>query len=244
MPNAPAADQQALLQVQDLDTRIQQAEHRRATLPALARLDELGARAGELRQTIAELAAEASDAKRAVAKAEDDVQGVRDRAQRDTDRMNAGGLVSKELVAMQSELDALAKRQADLEDIELEAMEALDGFEKSLAAARAEMAEVEAEIAKAEAERDEEFATIDAQLVSLKSGRADAVAPLDAGLVSLYEKQRTAHAGVGAAALLQGQCQGCHMSLNPADLATIDKAAPDAVVRCEECGRILVRPAA
>jgi hypothetical protein len=31
------------------------------------------------------------------------------------------------------------------------------------------------------------------------------------------------------------------MDLPPGDVAAIKSAAPDAVVRCEECGRILVR---
>ncbi|GMA34099.1 zinc ribbon domain-containing protein [Demequina litorisediminis] len=61
--------------------------------------------------------------------------------------------------------------------------------------------------------------------------------------MALYEKLRDQHGGVGAAALRGSQCLGCHMTLNPADLRTIASAAPDAVVRCEECGRILVRKA-
>jgi predicted nucleic acid-binding Zn-ribbon protein len=43
--------------------------------------------------------------------------------------------------------------------------------------------------------------------------------------------------------LRRGKCEGCHASLSTVDLNTIRSAAPDEVVRCEECRRILVRSA-
>jgi predicted nucleic acid-binding Zn-ribbon protein len=61
-----------------------------------------------------------------------------------------------------------------------------------------------------------------------------------ADLLALYEKLRAQH-GVGAAALRGSRCQGCHLSLNTVDLNRIRAAAPDEVLRCEECRRILVR---
>jgi uncharacterized protein len=60
-------------------------------------------------------------------------------------------------------------------------------------------------------------------------------------LLDLYERMRQQHGGVGAAALHRGRCEGCHLSLNSGDLNQIRTAAPDEVVRCEECRRILVR---
>ena len=62
-------------------------------------------------------------------------------------------------------------------------------------------------------------------------------------LVDLYEKIRGSSAGVGAAALRRGQCEGCHLQLNTTDLNRIREAAADDVLRCEECRRILVRTA-
>jgi hypothetical protein len=60
-------------------------------------------------------------------------------------------------------------------------------------------------------------------------------------LIDLYEKIRAAQGGVGAAQLHRGRCEGCHLSLDAASLEQLRAAAPDAVVRCEECRRILVR---
>ena len=47
--------------------------------------------------------------------------------------------------------------------------------------------------------------------------------------------------GVGAARLYQRRCEGCRLELPPSDINRIRAAAENEVVRCEECGRILVR---
>jgi len=63
-----------------------------------------------------------------------------------------------------------------------------------------------------------------------------------ADLLKVYDQIRTTR-GVGAAMLRGGRCEGCHLSLNTVDLNVIRSAAPDEVIRCEECRRILVRTA-
>ena len=89
--------------------------------------------------------------------------------------------------------------------------------------------------------RSDPVAAIERAEAWLAAERAAAADGLDGALVSLYERLRDQHGGIGAARLLRGQCQGCQLSLNAGDLAAIVSAAPDQVVRCEECGRILVR---
>jgi predicted nucleic acid-binding Zn-ribbon protein len=43
--------------------------------------------------------------------------------------------------------------------------------------------------------------------------------------------------------LRAGRCEGCRLELFGSELAAVRSAAPDEVVRCEECGRILIRTA-
>lgn len=244
MPKAPAADQRRLLDVQDADTRIAQARHRRANLPVLAELAEITGRAEDLERARELARIEASDLRREVTKAEDDVRAVRSRAERDTERLNSGQGTPKDLQALQAELELLAKRQADLEDIQLEVMERLEAAEQRVAQADEQATALRAQAAELEARRDAEWAAIDAELEELAAARKAAAEGLDADLLALYERLRAANGGVGAARLSRGECQGCHMTLNPVDLGRIESAAEDDVVRCEECGRILVRGAA
>ena len=63
---------------------------------------------------------------------------------------------------------------------------------------------------------------------------------MPADLLALYDQIRKSK-GVGAAMLRAGRCEGCHLNVDAADLKAIRAAAPDEVVRCEECRRILIR---
>jgi len=240
---APAADQVRLLTVQDLDTRVQQARHRLETLPARAENAQLEAKANALRTARIEAETAVSDIKREVTKAEDDVQSVRTRAERDNARLLGGGMTPRELQGLQSELEVLAKRQADLEEVELDAMQRLEDAETTLATVSEQLIEVDAARTEVVTRLDAESAAIEAEVTELLAERAAVADTIDAGLMALYEKLRQQYGGVGAAALVRGACEGCHMSLNPGDLRAIESRATDAVVRCEECGRILVRGA-
>ncbi len=110
-----------------------------------------------------------------------------------------------------------------------------------LAQATDERKTVADDIQTVTARRDEILADLAEQSGKAADQRAAVAAQEPADLVDLYEKLRAQHGGVGAAALRRGQCQGCHLSLNTVDLNAIRAAAPDEVLRCEECRRILVR---
>jgi hypothetical protein len=60
-------------------------------------------------------------------------------------------------------------------------------------------------------------------------------------LMALYVKLGAGRGGVGAAELRQRRCTGCQLEVNAAELRAFAAAPADEVLRCEECGRILVR---
>lgn len=241
MAQAPAADQRRLLDVQDADIRIAQAHHRRTTLPVQAQLEELVARRADLNASRALLTAEVSDLQREVTKAEDDVLAVRAREDRDAKRLASGEGSARDLQALQAELEVLAKRRSDLEDVELDAMTRLEDAQTRQASAQTQVAALDEQVAALHATLEAEHAALDAELAQIEAERRAAVNGIDPTLVALYERLRATGGGIGAAALVRGQCQGCHMTLNAGDLTAIRAAAPTDVVRCEECGRILVR---
>lgn len=231
-----------LLELADLDAELGRLEHRRRNLPEHAELAALQQRDGELRDEVTTLEAREGDLRREQTKADADVEQVRSRIARDRTRLDAGQVSSpRELENLQSEIDSLLRRQSDLEDVELDVMERLEGTQARLKEAGAERASVGVELESVTGRRDAALAEL-AGLSGQAADRRAAVAtqePTD--LLELYERLRTQHGGVGAAALRRGQCQGCHLTLNTADLNVIRAAAPDDVVRCEECRRILVR---
>jgi predicted nucleic acid-binding Zn-ribbon protein len=174
---------------------------------------------------------------------ENDVDQVRRRAERDLQRMQAGAVPAKELESLQHEIESLARRQSDLEDTELEAMERREEAEGRLKALRAETDGVTAEIEAASAVRDKAYAEIDEAAEGYRADRGRLAAEIPADLLALYEKIRAASGGVGAAVVRQRRCEGCRLEFAGSELRTVRGAAPDDVLRCENCRRILVRTA-
>ena len=181
---------------------------------------------------------------RELAKSEQDVQLVRDRAARNQSRLDSGQGSAKDLQALQHELASLARRQSELEDLELEVMERSEtprraGRRSSTPSA----SELAARLATLESERDAALADLAAEEAKVGSGRADIVAGIGDELAALYEKIRASSGGLAAAELKHRRCGGCRLELNNVDLARIRAAAQDEVVRCEECRRIMIRTA-
>ena len=241
--NAESARQLRLLDLQAIDTRLDQIVHARTHLPQLAELADLQGKARLIDDQLVRSRTELGDVQREVAKAESDVQLVRDRAARDQGRLDAGTGSAKDLQAIQHELTSLARRQSELEDIELEVMERAEAAENDVAELERGRGELTTRIEALEAARDEAFARLDAEAGEIGAPRATVVDEVGADLVALYEKIRVANGGTGAAALRQRRCGGCQLELNPVEIQRIRSAPDDEVLRCEECRRILVRTA-
>jgi predicted nucleic acid-binding Zn-ribbon protein len=240
--NAEPAVQLRLLDLQALDSRLAQIEHKRRSLPQLATIADLEGRIAALRDRIVAGETEVDDLERALAKAETDVEQVRARAAKDQELLDSGRVTaSKELENLQHEIASLARRQGSLEEDELEVMEKLEDARSALAVLTTERDGLRAELESATAERDEAWSAGDRDREWVGSERTKVLPDIPAELLALYDKLRADHDGVGAAALHQRRCEGCRMQLNPSDIGHIREAAPDAVLRCEECRRILVR---
>lgn len=232
-----------LLDLQKLDTRLDQLAHRERTLPVQASLAEATASASTLQEEVVLARTAAQDNERAVSKADADVQLVRDRAERDRKRLEAGTGTAKELQNLQHELETLARRQAELEDVELEVMERAESLQSDLQARETALREATQAVELLTVERDSALAEIGSERESVLRDRADVAAGVGSELLPLYEKLREQMGGVAAAALQQKRCTGCGLELGQAELSRIRSAAEDEVLRCEECRRILIRTA-
>ena len=233
-----------LLELQALDSALDRLAHRRRTLTELAEIEDLQARTARLADDIVLLETEDSDLSREQSKVDADVEQVRARMQRDQQRLDSGQVGSpKELENLQSEIESLHRRQSELEDVELEVMEKREVVQGRLDELRRDREQAIATLGETEQRRDTTWAEIDAEVDKTSTQRAELSGSLPTDLVDLYEKIRASSAGVGAAALRRGQCEGCHLQLNTTDLNRIREAAADDVLRCEECRRILVRTA-
>jgi uncharacterized protein len=241
---AEPAAQLRLLDLQQLDTKLDQLAHRRRNVPQIAELATLDHQAAVLRDRDVAVRTQLSDLEREVARAEADVEQVRTRITRDRALLQSGSVASaRQLTDLQHEVESLTRRVGELEDAELEVMERLERTQEQLAAASRDLEDVRRAQDAAFAARDAAFQDIDREAERVRAERTRVVPDLPGELVALYERIRSDSGGIGAAPLHRGRCQGCQLTLPPADLAAIRAAAPDEVVRCEECRRILVRTA-
>ncbi len=231
-----------LLELQSADAAIDRLAHRRKTLPELAELAGLAEQFAVLDAEQVDAETLLTDLARAQHKLEADIDLVRQRQARDETRMTSGAIgSSKELESLQGEITSLKRRQGVLEDEELELMQQSEDAQKRYDAATEELAVVEAAREAADARRIEAEAAIDVEVAAAKARRAELVPTLTADLLALYERQRAANGGVGAAALLRRRCEGCHLELAGSELQTVRSAPVDEVLRCENCGRVLIR---
>ncbi|MBA8794460.1 hypothetical protein FHX74_002079 [Friedmanniella endophytica] len=183
-----------------------------------------------------------SDLELEQSKAEADLTPVRERLVRNQKRIGDGTVADpKALAGLVDEVEHLKKRISDLEDNELEVMQRLEDAVALRDRLETAVSELRTEREALVARRDEQLVALDEQAREAQQERAQRAGGLPADLLALYDKLRPGHGGVGAAELRARRCTGCQLELNAADLRGYAAAADDEVLRCEECGRILVR---
>jgi uncharacterized protein len=236
-------DQQKLLALAAEDVALGQLAHRRRTLPENAAVEAAAEKERELAAAVVRAETEVRDLQREVKRLEGDVETVRARVTRDQGLLDSGSVAAKQMTDLQHEMQSLARRQSDLEDQELELMEQLETAEAALAEAQDGQERVRAELQRAQQLRDDALADIADGTAQHEAARAEAAARIPTDLLALYERIRTQTGSTGAAVLRARQCQGCRIELFGKELAAVRNADPHEVVRCDNCGRILVRTA-
>ncbi|MDQ3616712.1 MAG: C4-type zinc ribbon domain-containing protein [Actinomycetota bacterium] len=231
-----------LLDVQELDARLDQLKHQLEHMPEAAELASLRTRRRDANDRARDTRIRVDDLTREQKKADADVEQVKTRRKRDQDRIEQGLIVSpKDLERMQHELVSLDRRISTLEDAELEVMEQLETAQNELDALTRQLAELDERTAATADALEKKSAVVNAQIAEAQDERTQTASGLPEPLTALYGRLRDQKGGVGAAALRARRCGGCRLELNAADLAVMAKAPSDDVLRCEECNRILVR---
>ena len=228
--------------MQDHDAAVDRLRHRRRTLPELAELAALEDRGAEIERALAEVGERRDDVARRQRRVEDELAQVEHKLAVEQARLY-GGTVSliRELQAMQTEIDALKRRRSTLEDGVLEAMTEREPLDDQVAALEAQRVILDERSGGLRAVVAEAQAAIDAELEVELAARAAAVDGIPPAVMTSYERLRTRLDGVGASRLVKGRCDGCHLSLSRTELAVALREPPDALLHCEQCGRILVR---
>ena len=238
---ADSAVQRRLLELAEVDAELTRVQHRRRTLPELDEIARIEREQQEKRDVLVSAQTSQGDLDRDVRRLESEIEQVRERDKRDRAVLDSGEPgPSKQVEGLHHELDSLARRKGALEDELLEAMERREAVETEVAHAQEETTEVEARLEDVRHRRDEELADLDSTEAKRRADREALVAELPSDLKALYERVREQR-GAGAGLLRGRRCGACRIELDRAALSELNEAAADDVVRCAECGAVLVR---
>ena len=237
---AEVVQQRTLLELAELDAELSRIEHRSGHLAEQQRFEQTQAEHREANDRLASLRLALEDLDAQITKFESEIDAVRRREDRDRSMLEAGAISARQLSDLQHELETLQRRQSSLEDSLLEVMERREELQSQQAGELAKIDGLESELAEAQRARDDALATIEQTRHQCVSRRDELTAALDSDLVSLYERQR-AHGGPGAGRLQGRRCGACRIEIDRGELARISAAADDEVLRCPECGAILLR---
>ncbi len=237
---AEVSQQRSLLDLAEVDAELRRVDHRAANLAEQQEFERVQALYQEANDQLAVVGIALEDLDGEITKLESEIDSVRQREDRDRTLLQGGTVNAKQLSELQHELETLERRQSSLEDSLLEVMERREELQRQQSEHLARIDALQNELSAAQLARDAALVDIDNVRQVSAGRRAELTSLLNEDLVALYEKQR---AGGGAGAgLLQGKrCGACRIEIDRGEMARILAADDDEVLRCPECGAILLR---
>ncbi|WP_019928413.1 zinc ribbon domain-containing protein [Nocardia sp. BMG111209] len=238
--NVESSIQAKLLDLAGVDAELTRIEHRRKVLPEAQEVQRLETERSTRKDAAVKVEILIDDLDRDIRKLETEIDGVRKREERDRGMLDSGGVGAKQLSELQHELTSLQRRRSVLEDDLLEVMERREAAVADHQHAGANLSKAESDLADAARLRDQAVADLDVAAQRCANDRGQLLGVFPAELLGIYDKQRAQH-GVGASLLQARRCGACRIELDRGEIARIAKTEPQIVVRCPECGAVLVR---
>lgn len=237
---AEVKQQRSLLALTEVDAELGRLAHRAKHLAEQQKLEEAQAAHAAAGDGVAVLGIALEDLDAQVAKLESEIDSVRQREDRDRALIDGGTVGAKQVAEIQHELETLQRRQSSLEDSLLEIMERREELSTQHAEALQRIEDLQATVSDAEQARDTALAELEQTRQQAQTRRDGLVSVIDPALIDMYERQR-ARGGAGAGLLQGRRCGACRIEIDRGESARIAAAAEDDVLRCPECGAILLR---
>jgi len=231
--------QRRLLELAKLDAQRARLQHTARNLPEQHHLDALAAERTTHRASVARATGVVEDRRAELARIEADVKTVEARLARDNERIQQTSS-TKDIAALDHEIESLRRRSSDLEDMELGVMERLEEEQTALDRALAAQADVEDRARELTELRDAARENLRAEAKVIAGQRRLVTDQIPDELLALYDKQRERY-GIGASELVGTVSSATNVTLDPPDLAVVRRAAPDDVILCPDSSAILVR---
>ncbi len=228
-----------LLELQKIDSTIDRLTTRLHNLPEQSELDALLERQRTLEASVGEREAALDEVAGRQRKLDTEIDNIGRKIAGEEARLNSGDVGNpRELASIGAEIESLKRRRSRFEDEDLEVMEERENLEKELYGLKSELESLQKDVYAAIGRRDAAGGQVSEDLRRARERKSEWVPRIEPGLLAYYDELRKSKGGVGAAALQGSMCLGCHMQLPAQEVARV--RASDGLVRCDECGRILV----
>ena len=228
-----------LLDIQEHDTAIDRLMVRKRALEAGDDATVALAEANEAERTLGELRLRLDELSRDQLRFEHEIDSMSQKTAAEERRLYDGSVANaRELESIRHEVDNLKKRKGDREDELLALMQVREDVEGSEREAVARSDALRSRVADVEGAAADELGRVDAELAERAQARGTLAATVDPDLLELYDDLRRQKKGVGAVALVDGVCQGCHEQLSAVERDRLKRT--EGPKRCEHCRRILV----
>lgn len=223
-----------LIHLQKIDSRLQEMEDQEKKVElAIQRvrdpLTRLEARKDELVNRISDLRQESVRIERTIQEYGDKIEKSRDKLPLIT--------TQKEYFAFQKEIEIMQKEKSRLEDQLLQQMGELEEQQKERDEASAMCRDEEKEFLAKKEEMEQESRKFHSEREALEAEREKICREIEAAHLRLYNKTLISRGAPAMVEIINGNCQGCHMTLPPQLFNDVRKG--ESMITCSYCNRIL-----
>jgi uncharacterized protein len=224
-----------LLRLQAIDARVRELRISMSALPEKLEADKqnlakLEALIAQERARLGETEAWHKEQERLIALEEEAIKKAKIKQQ------SAKG--SKDYTAASREIDNKRRNKSEREEEVLKVMEVLERFRTDLAGREQDLAKLREHVATEEHRVAAELAELQSEIANRSMGRDEVIAGIDPMIRKRYERTMERR-GLGIVPVVNGVCQGCHMSVPPQLNNML--ARFDSIETCPRCHRLLYR---
>jgi predicted nucleic acid-binding Zn-ribbon protein len=228
-------DLQQLIDLQNLETAIEEAKRRIAAHPQ--RTAEADARLAHSKDALDTAKQRLKASQEARREQEKEAATFQSRLSKFKDQLSAVK-TNREYQAMQHEIETAQKELGIVEERVLERMMEADALTAEVKKAEQALVAQQKEVEAEKKTLAEELATVEAALKDATDRRHALVKSLSPGLVSLFEQVARARKGLAiVVATRDGLCSACHVRLRPQAFQEVRRN--DQIIQCPSCNRIL-----
>ncbi len=229
-------DLKLLVQLQTLDSQIDEREEKKAGLPK--RLIPFKERVERINQKLREAKGELEDLQKKRRHEERELE-AREIELKKYQRQLYQVKDNKAYAALEEEIALTKEKNEASEEEILKSLELEEGRIKEIKEIEEKLKEEKKELSREEEKAKQETEVLDQEIAKINITRQKIAKKVSPSSLSRYEKLRQGKGGLAIVPLEGSSCGGCHMNLPPQIVSEVKKG--NRFVTCENCNRILYR---